>query len=40
VLAGLVGRSTDWLAKAESGRRRPTDRHARGPGAGAASTAG
>lgn len=23
VLAGLVGRSTDWLAKAESGRRRP-----------------
>lgn len=23
VLAGLVGRSTDWLAKAESGRRKP-----------------
>ncbi|WP_237404952.1 helix-turn-helix domain-containing protein [Actinacidiphila reveromycinica] len=23
VPAGLVGRSTDWLAKAESGRRRP-----------------
>ncbi|WP_435174365.1 helix-turn-helix domain-containing protein [Actinacidiphila sp. bgisy145] len=23
VLAGLVGRSTDWLAKAESGQRRP-----------------
>ncbi|MEU5955521.1 helix-turn-helix transcriptional regulator [Streptomyces sp. NPDC047525] len=23
VLAGLVGRSTDWLAKAETGRRKP-----------------
>lgn len=23
ILAGLVGRSTDWLAKAESGRRKP-----------------
>ncbi|MET8804899.1 helix-turn-helix transcriptional regulator [Streptomyces sp. NPDC004546] len=23
VLAGLVGRSTDWLAKIETGRRKP-----------------
>ncbi|WP_256255518.1 helix-turn-helix domain-containing protein [Streptomyces sp. MUSC 14] len=29
VLAGLVGRSTDWLAKIETGRRKPPPhRHA------------